>query len=175
MESILKVNILKSNDYWTYSCCSFLRRCVTLIYKDNTLWNKVKLVIIGTLIIIFVSFLFSYIKTIFTISSTNTSHINDGIDQNLLRLIIPLFISPILEEYIFRKWLPSAFDDIFGRRNIIILSNILFAFFHFDVFFVPYFVNGLIYSYFYEKTSDIRISIAIHIIYNYFVFILTFH
>ncbi|WP_408068419.1 CPBP family intramembrane glutamic endopeptidase [Virgibacillus halodenitrificans] len=102
------------------------------------------------------------------------NNINAAIDGKLLWIVFPLLISPIIEELVFRKWIPNAFQESIGRKGSILFSNILFAFFHFDLYFLPYLFNGLIYSYFYDKTKDIKVPIVIHIIYNFIVFLLTF-
>lgn len=106
--------------------------------------------------------------------SANTENINVLIEGNYTRIVLPLLLSPILEELIFRKWIPNAFQDFIGRKGSVIFSNSLFAFFHFDLFFIPYLLNGFVYSCIYEKTNDIRFPILTHILYNLFVFLITF-
>lgn len=135
--------------------------------------NKLLTILIGFVTVFTVSVLITYISSLFAVESNLSSNINLNIRDNWWRIILPLLLSPILEELIFRKWMPNTFDDITSRLNIIVLSNIIFALLHFDTF-IPYFINGIIYSYFYEKTNDIKITIAIHILYNLSVFLLTF-
>ncbi|WP_411230463.1 CPBP family intramembrane glutamic endopeptidase [Niallia taxi] len=89
-------------------------------------------------------------------------------------MLVPLLVGPILEELIFRKWIPNTFQDVLGRKRSVIFSNLLFSMLHFDWFIITYFANGLIYSYFYDKSKDIKVSIIIHILYNLCVFLLTF-
>jgi len=132
------------------------------------------MIIKGTLIIIIFSLVFSYIRCLLQLNVSSTENINQGINHNYIKIILPLLISPILEEFIFRKWLPFVFEDVLGKKIAIFFSNLLFAILHFDIFFIPFLVNGLVYSYFYEITKDLRIPTTIHMIYNMFVFLSTF-
>lgn len=142
-----------------------------MVFKQN----KTLLIFEGAFAVLVVSVLLSLIKTqLFTESMANTETINAQIDRNLLLILLPLLFSPIIEEFIFRKWLPAAFDDVIGRKGAILFSNCLFALFHLDIFFLPYLVNGLIYALFYEKTKDIKVPIFMHIVYNLCVFLFTF-
>lgn len=101
----------------------------------------------------------------------NTEIINSEIQGSWIKLIYPLLISPIIEEFMFRKGLPLLFQDFIGRKKGIIFSNIIFGIIHADLFFFPYFFNGMIYSYTYEKTKNIAVPISVHILYNLFVFL----
>lgn len=135
--------------------------------------NKIITCIKGTLLVITVSLVFAYIGSLLPLESGGTAaEINEGIKANLLLLLLPLLVSPIVEELIFRKWIPAAFQEVLGRRKVILLSNVLFAMFHLDPYFIPYLANGLIYAWYYEKTGDLKVPIAIHISYNLTVFIL---
>lgn len=132
-------------------------------------------VIKGFLIVTVIGLLSAYINSFIPYEgSSSTENINGTITDNYIRIVLPLLLSPILEEVIFRRWLPNVFEDILGRKKSIVLSNILFSFFHFDIFFIPYLCNGLVYAYFYEKTKSIKVPILIHILYNLNVFLLTF-
>lgn len=136
--------------------------------------KKITITVRGILILLTVSLLLAYVRKYLPIdTSQNTAHINREINSNLLKVIFPLFLSPIAEEWIFRKWIPNTFQDVVGRKQIIVLSNILFSLFHFDLYFIPYLINGLIYSWYYERTKDLRIPITMHIVYNLFVLLVT--
>lgn len=137
--------------------------------------EKSLVVLQGTIVVMIISLITAYISSLFFMGeSVNTENINASIEINYIKLIFPLLLSPILEELIFRKWIPNAFQDYIGIKGSIFFSNSLFAFFHFDLFFLPYLLNGLVYSYIYEKTNDIKIPIITHILYNLFVFLITF-
>lgn len=141
------------------------------------LFNKNKCIaaIQGTILVLIISLLFAYIRGFLPFESKpNIKSINTGIAANIYRVLLPLLLSPIIEELIFRKWIPNAFQDVLGRKRTILFSNLLFAFFHLDVYFLPYLANGLIYSLYYEKTKDLKVSITMHILYNMSVFLITF-
>ncbi len=108
------------------------------------------------------------------ISVESTNIINANIELNFIRLVLPLFLSPLVEELIFRKYIPYMFEDILGKIKAIFFSNIIFSFMHLDPFFLPYLINGLIYSYFYKAAKDIKVPIFTHINYNIFVFVMTY-
>ncbi|WP_353051230.1 CPBP family intramembrane glutamic endopeptidase [Fictibacillus enclensis] len=128
----------------------------------------------GTILVLVLSVLFAYIRDVLPFDTSSTQNINKGIQNHAYRLMFPLLVSPILEELIFRKGLPIAFQEVLGRKGSILLSNVLFSLFHFDVFFLPYLVNGLIYALYYEKSKDLKVPVSMHISYNAFVFLVTF-
>ncbi|WP_284997388.1 CPBP family intramembrane glutamic endopeptidase, partial [Bacillus cereus] len=69
--------------------------------------------------------------------------------------------------------LPFGIEKLFERINrttAILIANGIFAAVHFDWFFFPYFVNGYLYAWSYEKTRDIKVPIAAHVLFNSFVF-----
>jgi len=135
---------------------------------------KIYIILKGFASILLLGSILAIVKGSLPIDSTsNNSVVNHNIESNYFRLLIPLLIIPIIEEWIFRKFIPDTFQDIVGRKKIIIFSNLLFAFLHFDWFFISYFINGLIYSWAYEKTNNLRIPIIIHGMWNIFVYLTT--
>ncbi|MDT3497392.1 CPBP family intramembrane metalloprotease [Bacillus toyonensis] len=117
------------------------------------------------------SLFFSYIKGYFGIDTGNAK-----VELNIFYLIVPLLIAPVIEEWIFRKFLPLGIGTLFERINrtkAIIIANGIFAAVHFDWFFFPYFINGCLYAWSYEKTRDIKVPIVAHISFNSFVFLAT--
>lgn len=138
--------------------------------------QKGKWVVIATGLAILSSLLFSYIKATLSIGTGNVENVNQKIEINFLYLLIPVLIAPIIEEFIFRKILPLGLEKLLERTNrttAIILANGIFAAVHFDWFFFPYFVNGCLYAWSYEKTKDLKVPILAHILYNLFVFLAT--
>ncbi|PEF45133.1 CPBP family intramembrane metalloprotease [Bacillus cereus] len=138
--------------------------------------QKGKWVVILAGLAILSSFLLSYLKEILSIGTGNAANVNQKVELNLLYLVVPLLIAPIIEEWIFRKLLPMGLGKLFGRINrttAVIIANAIFAAMHFDWFFFPYFVNGCLYSLSYEKSRDLRVPILAHILYNSFVFLIT--
>lgn len=129
----------------------------------------------GVAAILIVSSILAFIKSLIPIETpNNTANVNNGIELNFLKILVPLLVGPILEELIFRKWIPNTFQDVLGRKKAIVFSNLLFSVLHFDWFIITYFANGMIYSYFYKNSKDIKVPIIMHILYNFCVFLITF-
>lgn len=138
--------------------------------------QKSKWVLIATVLAILSSMLFSYIKSSLSIGTGNVANVNQKIEINFLYVLIPVLVAPIIEEFIFRKILPLGIENLFERINrttAIIIANGIFAAVHFDWFFFPYFVNGCLYAWCYEKTKDLKVPMLAHISYNLFVFLAT--
>ena len=83
-----------------------------------------------------------------------------------LNLILVSIIGPIFEEYVFRKLLIDR-SIKYGARVSIILSAVLFAFFHGNLnqFFYTFLMGGF-FAYVYIKTGKIRYPIILHTIVN---------
>lgn len=138
--------------------------------------QKGKWVLIATVLAILSSMLFSYIKASLSIGTGNVANVNQKIEINLLYVLIPVLVAPVIEEFLFRKILPLGLEKILDRINrttAIIIANGIFAAVHFDWFFFPYFVNGCLYAWSYEKTKDLKVPMLAHILYNLFVFLTT--
>ncbi|EJR24928.1 CPBP family intramembrane glutamic endopeptidase [Bacillus cereus] len=144
--------------------------------KIKNKFKKIKLILITTGLAILSSLLFSYIKASLSIGTGNVANVNQKIEINLLYVLIPVLVAPVIEEFIFRKVLPFGLEKLLERINrttAIIIANGIFAAVHFDWFFFPYFVNGCIYAWSYEKTKDLKVPMLAHISYNAFVFLAT--
>ncbi|MFI2801015.1 lysostaphin resistance A-like protein [Bacillus cereus] len=138
--------------------------------------EKGKWVIMTTGLAIVSSLFFSYIKGYFGIDTGNAEQVNAKVDLNIFYLFVPLLIAPVIEEWIFRKILPFGIEKLFERINrttAILIANGIFAVVHFDWFFFPYFVNGCLYAWSYEKTRGIKVPIGTHILVNSFVLLST--
>jgi len=138
--------------------------------------EKGKWVLMTTGLAIVSSLLFSYIKGYCGIDTGNAEQVNAKVELNIFYLIVPLLIAPVIEEWIFRKILPFGIEKLFepiNRTTTIVIANGIFAAVHFDLFFFPYFVNGCLYAWSYEKTRDIKVPIAAHVTFNSFVFLAT--
>ncbi|MRU02822.1 CPBP family intramembrane metalloprotease [Bacillus anthracis] len=138
--------------------------------------QKGKWVLMTTGLAIVSSLFFFYIKGYFGIDTGNAEQVNAKVELNVFYLIVPLLIAPVIEECIFRKFLPLGIGTLFERINrttAIIIANGIFAAVHFDWFFFPYFVNGCLYAWSYEKTRDIKVPIVAHVTFNSFVFLAT--
>ncbi|MGA4465929.1 lysostaphin resistance A-like protein [Bacillus bombysepticus] len=142
----------------------------------NRVFEKGKWVLIATGLAILSSLLFSYIKASLSIGTGNVENVNQKIEMNFLYLLIPVLVAPVIEEFIFRKILPLGLEKLLeqiDRTTAIVLANGIFAAVHFDWFFFPYFVNGCLYAWSYEKTKDLKVPMLAHISYNAFVFLAT--
>ncbi|PER40785.1 CPBP family intramembrane metalloprotease [Bacillus thuringiensis] len=138
--------------------------------------QKGKWVLIATGLAILSSLFFSYIKASLSIGNGNVANVNQKIEINLIYVMIPALVAPSIEEFIFRKLLPPGLENLFERINrttAIIIANGIFAVIHFDWFFFPYFINGCLYAWGYEKTKDMKVPMLAHISYNLFVFLAT--
>ncbi|MDF9524579.1 CPBP family intramembrane metalloprotease [Bacillus cereus] len=138
--------------------------------------QKIKWVLIATVLSILSSLLFSYIKASLSIGTGNVANVNQKIEINLFYVLIPVLVAPVIEEFLFRKILPLGLEKLLDRINrttAIIIANGIFAAVHFDWFFFPYFVNGCLYAWSYEKTKDLKVPMLAHISYNAFVFLAT--
>ncbi|MDA2150825.1 hypothetical protein J2N67_006222 (plasmid) [Bacillus thuringiensis] len=138
--------------------------------------QKIKWVLIATVLAILSSMLFSYIKASLSIGTGNVANVNQKIEINLFYVLIPVLVAPVIEEFLFRKILPLGLEkllDQINRTTAIIIANGIFAAVHFDWFFFPYFVNGCLYAWSYEKTKDLKVPMLAHISYNAFVFLAT--
>ncbi|MEC2389812.1 CPBP family intramembrane metalloprotease [Bacillus thuringiensis serovar malayensis] len=138
--------------------------------------EKGKWVLMSTGLAIVSSLLFSYIKGYCGIDTGNAEQVNAKVELNIFYLIVPILLAPIIEEWIFRKILPFGIEKLFepiNRTTAVVIANGIFAAVHFDWFFFPYFINGCLYAWSYEKTRDIKVPIVAHISFNSFVFLAT--
>ena len=85
-----------------------------------------------------------------------------------LIFLIMVILAPIAEELIFRKLLIDRIGH-FGDGAAIIISAVAFALMHTNIFqfFYALFV-GLIFGYVYTRTRDVRYSIVMHAVLNFF-------
>ncbi|PFN11046.1 CPBP family intramembrane metalloprotease [Bacillus thuringiensis] len=140
------------------------------------LLEKGKWVLMATGFAIVSSFFFSFLKGYLGGDTSSTEQVNIKIELNFFYLVVPILIAPIIEEWIFRKVLPIGLGVLFERINRIVaisIANAIFAAVHFDWFFFPYFINGCLYAWSYEKTRDLKVPILSHVLYNLFVFFVT--
>ncbi|MEI3599490.1 MULTISPECIES: CPBP family intramembrane glutamic endopeptidase [unclassified Oceanobacillus] len=95
--------------------------------------------------------------------SENTMGIMEYARANMLFILIPAIIAPILEEIIFRK---IIFGSLYKRMNFFfaaILSALVFAAFHVDFsHLLMYTAMGLVFAFLYVKTKRIIVPIIVH-------------
>ena len=95
----------------------------------------------------------------------------DGIiasDMLLLRILVPVIIAPLVEEYIFRRQLIDRLG-IYGGKLAVVISALAFGLFHGNLFqFFYAFTLGLLFGYIYLHTGRLRYSVALHMLINFF-------
>lgn len=81
-------------------------------------------------------------------------------------ILFTAILAPIFEEWMFRKQIISR-TRRYGERNAILLSALMFALFHLNLFqFFYAFGLGLLFGYVYMRTSNLLYPIAMHMIVN---------
>lgn len=95
--------------------------------------------------------------------SENTAGIMDIVRSNLLFILIPTIIAPILEEILFRK---IIFGSLYKRMNFFfaaLLSALIFGVIHMELaHLLMYASMGLVFAYLYVKTKRILVPILVH-------------
>ena len=142
--------------------------------KNNNSYNsKIILILTSFVSIIILNILIIYFKNI--IGNISPVEINPTKPSISIYYIMPLFISPIIEEIFFRKVIPQKLiKKGIKEKEADLITNLLFSVAHLNPFLIPYFINGLIYSNSFRKTNDITVPIIIHILYNTFVCLINF-
>ena len=85
-------------------------------------------------------------------------------EWNVVFLVI---LVPLFEEWIFRKELISRTRN-YGEKTAIVFSALFFALVHMNLFqFFYAFALGLMFGYVYVRTSNLRYSVAMHMIVNF--------
>ncbi len=127
---------------------------------------------IGVAVMILSNFLIRLINNGGT--SVNEESIRVLLDKSPILTILSLtFISPVIEELVFRK----SFRDIFKNKWIYFFtSGIIFGALHVIMspvnsfvdylYLIPYCSMGLAFSYMYYKTDNITTSLTMHIFHN---------
>lgn len=109
------------------------------------------------------------VGNIFGIFGINTSAAVDTIlsQSSILGNIVLAIIAPIVEEFIFRKWLIDRMH-IYGGRVAVVTTALMFGLFHgnFSQFFYA-FLLGLVFGYVYYKSGNVLYTILMHMIVNF--------
>ncbi len=80
---------------------------------------------------------------------------------------------PLKDEILFRGLLYPALRRVFGRGIGIIFSGVVFAFMQFNIIgFFPFFIEGVVLSWLYERSSSLWPSIIAHSTWNILVAVL---
>ena len=100
-------------------------------------------------------------------TSENTQVIVDFTRSNILFILIPAIIAPILEELIFRKILFGTFVKKMNFFFAALLSSLIFAVLHLDfTHLLIYFTMGVVFAYLYVKTKRVIVPIIVHMTLN---------
>jgi len=90
-----------------------------------------------------------------------------GTEGFILAVIVVAIIAPVVEELFFRGFLYTAFRKRWGIVAAAILSSVIFAFFHFNLFnFIPIVIIGIALVYLYEVTGSLGPPIMLHALNN---------
>ena len=90
-----------------------------------------------------------------------------AMDTNPLKIVVMVILAPFFEELVFRKQLIDR-TRIYGEKTAVMLSAILFALFHTNMFqfFYAFFV-GIVFGYIYIKSGKLRYTVIIHVFVNF--------
>ena len=94
--------------------------------------------------------------------------LNIAVSHNmLLTFIYMVILAPVFEEYIFRKLIVDRAVR-YGQGVAVVLSGLMFGLFHGNLNQFAYaFVLGMFWAFLYVKTGNIKITIALHMIFNF--------
>jgi len=98
---------------------------------------------------------------------------NEHFENKVLIIISVLFIAPLTEEIVFRKFLYRSIKKYLGAGISAMVSSLLFSLVHFSISsFIVLFLLGLFFCYYYEKHKTICAPVWIHFNFNLFSTIL---
>lgn len=86
-----------------------------------------------------------------------------------IMFFLSCIVAPFAEEVIFRGIVYAGLKDRFSTRLSMILSSLIFALLHNEIFVLPsLFIFGIFLSYLFEKYQNIWLSISVHFFNNFF-------
>lgn len=95
--------------------------------------------------------------------SENTEVIVGLLEKNIIFLLLPAILGPIIEELVFRKVIFGALRKRMNLHLATVIGALIFALAHFDfVHTLIYFVMGLVFTFLYVKTKRIIVPILAH-------------
>ena len=128
-----------------------------------------KCFIIAIFLMILGSLIGTIVGAIFDKFGLNTSAAVDTILSNssFIGNIVLAVLAPIVEEFIFRKWLIDRMH-VYGGRIAVMTSALMFGLFHgnFSQFFYAFFL-GIVFGYVYYKSGKVINTILMHMIINF--------
>jgi membrane protease YdiL (CAAX protease family) len=139
----------------------------------NVLWGLV----FGAFLFLFDLVVVAALTSVFGVSEvveeTNELFLNmSGSLQGLLSLIVALSLAGVCEEFTFRGFLQNAINSRYSPKVALLVSSIVFAFFHFDpqaVYTLSAFLMGLVLGYIYYRWRSYVVSAVAHATLNLIV------
>jgi len=145
-----------------------LRKELLIEQKENPLtigriilWSVVGLILayLGQMFAVMIEMNILDIK----LGSDNTDLIVKLSQMNILFILLPALIGPIIEELVFRKALFGSLAKKMNLHVAAVISALIFALIHFDFeHTLIYFVMGLVFTFLYVQTKRIIIPILAH-------------
>ncbi len=89
--------------------------------------------------------------------------------NNIFLTIIDVsLITPIIEEYIFRKLIQTKLTSLFSIKISLFLQALIFGIAHFNLYqLFPTIILGLIFGFFYYKFESLYVPITLHMFSNF--------
>ena len=151
----------------------FMKVCKIPLSKIRIRPIKVKdgfLVVLITIffypIVLFMNVSFLFFLRIFIDFDFNSMPVPNNFNQYLVYIPVMALSAGICEEFLFRGLIMSQFR-MFGRKNAIVISAVLFGIFHFNYQnFIGPVVLGVIFGYLVYKTGSLLAAVIGHITNN---------
>jgi len=141
----------------------------------RTIWYS----FLSLFLIFAINFLYVFLMTkVFKIAPPASKIEELVINENLSSIILITVVSiiaPLSEELFFRGFLLQAFRKKWGPFTGILLSSIIFAAAHLELYnFIPLMAIGWILGYIFHKTKSLMPVIFLHAIYNLLMILILF-
>ncbi len=123
-------------------------------------------------VIIFAGYVADYVLRYFDLVPEQQEILRKVLEEDSLAVLtfmvsFGVLAAPIMEELVFRGFLQSAVRNTLGKQKAILVSGLLFAIVHLDVYiFLQIFILGLLLAYLFEKTGSLIAPITVHIFHN---------
>ncbi len=128
-----------------------------------------KLFTLGFVSILAFTILYNYLVNPISQNAQNMTVVT----LSTFRIMRLLFLTPLIEELIFRVGIQNLFSRL-SKSNVvaILFTSLIFAYVHNDTIFLPYFFNSLVYGLLYVKGGrSIKLPLLLHISNNLLSFL----
>lgn len=118
--------------------------------------------------LVYVANIVSVILAMLLSGGRANNNLADVVSQiDIWNVVFLVICAPIFEEWMFRKQLISRLRR-YGEKTAILFSALAFALFHMNLYQALYaFMLGLMFGYVYTRTSRLRYSVAMHMLFNF--------